>query len=61
MTARTRISLITLMAFVATTALTGCGVRGKLSPPPGETAVKTDQLPPENPKHRPFILDKILK
>ena len=61
MKVRTRITLLTMLAFVAVTGLTGCGVRGKLKPPPGETAVNTNRLPPENPKHRPFILDRLVK
>ncbi len=61
MTVSKRVTIMTVLAFVATTGLSGCGVRGKLRPPPGETPVTTDRLPPENPKHRPFILDGLVK
>jgi hypothetical protein len=36
---------------VAVGLLSGCGVRGKLDPPPGSTPAKKDD---------PFILDKII-
>lgn len=60
MTVLMRSALITLLLSTVL-GLTGCGVRGALDVPEGETAVRTDQLPPENPKHRPFILDGLVK
>ena len=61
MTVRTRVTIITVLGFVATAGLSGCGVRGKLRPPPGEKVVTTDHVPSESPKHRPFILDGLVK
>ena len=53
-----------LALLIATLLVSGCGVRGSLDPPPeakAERAAEKQAAGTAKPKHKPFILDSILR
>jgi len=59
--------ILSLMSLLCVLALSGCGRKGALEPPPStriESGVETENGAPEQPTQqpdKPFILDRLIK